>query len=284
MAKIGLNNFRYGKLTELENGTFSYADAKSPGKAVSCNVSVTNNSATLYADDELAENYTGYQNATVSITIDDEDNETYAGLLGHTINDDGEVIANSYDVAPYIGFGRIITKMKNGVIKYKVQFLYKAKFSEPSREENTKGESVEFGTYTIEGNVYTLPDGRWTKEKTFENKQDAIDYLNSQFESVEIYYGAAPNLSDVTSLTSIKSSNKTRTITVDAGAGEYIIYAYPKRLGTVEFWVGQFEGGFDAPVEQQLTNSYGLTEAYYVYKSENANLGETTIEIKEGGA
>lgn len=284
MAKIGLNNFRYGKLTELENGTFSYADAKSPGKAVSCNVSVTNNSATLYADDELAENYTGYQNATVSITIDDEDNETYADLLGHTINDDGEVIANSYDVAPYIGFGRIITKMKNGVIKYKVQFLYKAKFSEPSREENTKGESVEFGTYTIEGNVYTLPDGRWTKEKTFENKQDAIDYLNSQFESVEIYYGAAPDLSDVTSLTSIKSSNKTRTITVDAGAGEYIIYAYPKRLGTVEFWVGQFEGGFDAPVEQQLTNSYGLTEAYYVYKSENANLGETTIEIKEGGA
>lgn len=284
MAKIGLNNFRYGKLTELENGTFSYADAKSPGKAVSCNVSVTNNSATLYADDELAENYTGYQNATVSITIDDEDNETYADLLGHTINNDGEVIANSYDVAPYIGFGRIITKMKNGVIKYKVQFLYKAKFSEPSREENTKGESVEFGTYTIEGNVYTLPDGRWTKEKTFENKQDAIDYLNSQFESVEIYYGAAPNLSNVTSLTSIKSSNKTRTITVDAGEGEYIIYAYPKRLGTVEFWVGQFEGGFDAPVEQQITNSYGLTEAYYVYKSENADLGETTIEIKEGGA
>ena len=284
MAKIGLNNFRYGKLTELENGTFSYADAKSPGKAVSCNVSVTNNSATLYADDELAENYTGYQNATVSITIDDEDNETYADLLGHTINNDGEVIANSYDVAPYIGFGRIITKMKNGVIKYKVQFLYKAKFSEPSREENTKGESVEFGTYTIEGNVYTLPDGRWTKEKTFENKQDAIDYLNSQFESVEIYYGAAPNLSNVTSLTSIKSSNKTRTITVDAGEGEYIIYAYPKRLGTVEFWVGQFEGGFDAPVEQQLTNSYGLTETYYVYKSENADLGETTIEIKEGGA
>lgn len=284
MAKIGLNNFRYGKLTELSDGTFSYADAKSPGKAVSCNVSVTNNSATLYADDELAENYTGYQNATVSITIDEEDIETYSDLLGHTITDEGEVVANSNDVAPYIGFGRIITKMVNGVIKYKVQFLYKAKFTEPNKEENTKGESIEFGTYTLEGGVYTLPDGRWTKEKTFERKEDAIAYLNSQFESVEIYYGAAPDLSDVTSLTSIKSSNKTRTITVDAGEGEYIIYAYPKRLGTVEFWVGQFEGGFDAPVEMDLENSYGLTETYYVYKSENADLGETTIEIKEGGA
>lgn len=281
MAKIGLNNFRYGKLTELPDGSFSYADAKSPGKAVSCNVSVSNNTATLYADDELCESYSGYQNATVSITIDDEDNETYADLLGHTISNEGEVIANSNDVAPYIGFGRIITKMKNGVIKYKVQFLYKAKFSEPSKEENTKGESTEFGTYTLEGNVYTLPDGRWTKEKTFDTKEDAIVYLNSQFESVEIYYGAAPDLTDVTALTSIKSSNKTRQITVDAGEGEYIIYAYPKRLGPVEFWVGQFEGGFDAPVEQELENSYGLTETYYVYKSENADLGETTVDIRE---
>lgn len=156
MAKIGLNNFRYGKLTELENGSFSYADAKSPGKAVSCNVSVSNNTATLYADDELAESYTGYQNATVSITIDEEDIETYSDLLGHTITDEGEVVANSNDVAPYIGFGRIITKMVKGVIKYKVQFLYKAKFTEPSKEENTKGESIEFGTYALEGGVYTL--------------------------------------------------------------------------------------------------------------------------------
>lgn len=185
MAKIGLNNFQYGKLSELANGSFSYTDVRSPGKAVSCNVSVTNNSATLYADDELAESYTGYQNATISIAIDEEDNETYSDLLGHTINDNGEVVANTNDLAPFIGFGYIITKMVNGVIKYKVQFLHKVKFTEPSKEENTKGESIEFGTYTLEGGVYTLSDGRWTKEKTFENKEDALEYLNRQLSEFE---------------------------------------------------------------------------------------------------
>jgi len=108
--------------------------------------------------------------------------------------------------------------------------------------------------------------------------------LASGAETNQIYYGVAAELSNVTSLSKILSNKKTRTITVDAGEGEYIIYAYPKKLGTVEFWVGQFEGGFDSPVEMDLENSYGLTETYYVYKSENADLGETTIEIKEGGA
>ena len=99
----------------------------------------------------------------------------------------------------------------------------------------------------------------------------------------QIYYGVAANLSSVTSLTKVLSNNKARTITVDAGAGQYIIYAYPVRLGSnVEFWVENFEGGFEDPVEQNLTNESGYTEKYYIYRSTNPNLGETTVEIKEG--
>lgn len=51
MAKIGLTNFRYGILTEAQDGTPSYGGAKTPGAAVSCNVEVTNNDAKLYAND-----------------------------------------------------------------------------------------------------------------------------------------------------------------------------------------------------------------------------------------
>lgn len=97
----------------------------------------------------------------------------------------------------------------------------------------------------------------------------------------QIYYGVDTDLEDVTNLTKVLSDRKTRTITVNAGAGEYIIYAYPSRLGGVEFWVENFEGGFEPPVEQNFTNESGYTEKYYVYRSTNANLGETTVEIKE---
>ena len=40
MAKIGLNNFRYGILTEAQDGTPSYDGALTPAKAISCNVSI----------------------------------------------------------------------------------------------------------------------------------------------------------------------------------------------------------------------------------------------------
>ena len=97
----------------------------------------------------------------------------------------------------------------------------------------------------------------------------------------QIYYGVDSDLSDVTNLTKVLSNNPERTITVNAGAGQYIIYAIPARLGDVEFWVENFEGGFEDPVTQNLTNASGYTEAYKVYRSTNATLGETTVEVKE---
>ena len=50
MAKIGLQNFLFGILTEAQDGTPTYGVAHKPAKAISCNVSISNNDATLYAD------------------------------------------------------------------------------------------------------------------------------------------------------------------------------------------------------------------------------------------
>ena len=177
MAKIGLNNFRYSKLTEGTDGTASYAGAKKPAKAVSCKVDVTTNSASLYADDAIAETDNSFGGGTVTIGIDDEDVNTMADLLGHTVSEEGEMVRNSNDTAPYVGLGRVVVKMVGGVYKYKVEFLYKVKFSEPSQEDNTKGESVEFTTSELEGTVATLENGDWSKTKTFDTKTEAITYL-----------------------------------------------------------------------------------------------------------
>ena len=180
MAKIGLTNFRYSVLTEASDGTPSYAGAIKPAKAVSCSVSVENNDAKLYADDALAESDTSFAGGSVTMGIDEDDLTTMAALLGHTIAD-GEMVRNAEDTAPYIGLGRIVTKMVNGAYKYKVEILYKVKFAEPSQENNTKGESVEFGTTEIEGTIAALADGNWSKAKQFDEKDDAIAYLEAAF-------------------------------------------------------------------------------------------------------
>lgn len=176
MARIGLNNFRYSKLTEAADGTPSYDGAKKPAKAVSCNVSITSNSAALYADDAEAERDSSFQSGTVSMGIDEDDLEVMADLLGHTVTE-GEMVRSSDDAAPYVGLGRIVTKMVGGVYKYKVEFLYKVKFSEPSEENTTKGESLEFGTATLEGSVSVLGNGKWSVAKVFNTKAEAVTYL-----------------------------------------------------------------------------------------------------------
>ena len=178
MAKIGLKNFRYSKLTEAADGTPTYAGAKKPAKAISCNDEVTLNEATLYADDGLAETDNSFARANVTIGIDDDDQATMAELLGHEVDQTSSVMKrNANDEAPYVGLGRVITKKVGGNLKYKVEFLYKVKFVEPNQSENTKGENTEFSTTELSGVASTLANGDWSETKTFTSQQEAITYL-----------------------------------------------------------------------------------------------------------
>jgi len=67
---------------------------------------------------------------------------------------------------------------------------------------------------------------------------------------------------------------------VTTGVGEYMLFAFPKRLGDVAFWVGGFEGGFESLETVSVTNANGWTEDYYAWRSTNSNLGETLVETK----
>lgn len=99
-----------------------------------------------------------------------------------------------------------------------------------------------------------------------------------------IYYGAAAepaeyNSAFILGLTKTLQNSKVSPFTVDAGEGEYIYYALPKRLGTCEFTVGIFTGGFDLVATIPFENASGYTEDYYIYRSDNANLGSTTVSV-----
>lgn len=97
------------------------------------------------------------------------------------------------------------------------------------------------------------------------------------------YWDAAPIPGSINSAFILSLSHnelnesKSKTFTVDAGTDEYIWFIYPKRSGIATFWVGGFEGGFEAPITVSFTNSSTYTEDYYVYRSTNPNLGSTTV-------
>lgn len=218
MARIGLNNLWYSHLTEAADGTPSYDGAKSFGKAVSANVSITNNSAALYADDVLAESDTSFQNGTITLGVDDDREATFADVLGHEMTEEGEVIRNANDTAPWVGLGRIVVKMVNNVRLYKVEILNKVKFSEPSQDDNTKGESVEFATPEIEGTIATLANGDWSDSKTFSSKEAAIAYIQAIFADSTSTFRVGYDANGGTGTIASETVNAGESITLDDGS------------------------------------------------------------------
>lgn len=183
MAKIGLNNFRYAIATINEsNGSISYGSVKKPGKAVSFTFEPTTSDAKLYADDSLAESDNRVTGGTCTMGIDRMDAETMAEVLGHEFNSEtNEVISNVNDVAPYIGVGRVVRLMVDGTQKFRATFLAQCKFAEPSDNDTTMGESVEFSTYELNGTVVVPTSGNWRRENTFSTQEEAISYLEGLF-------------------------------------------------------------------------------------------------------
>lgn len=123
----------------------------------------------------------------------------------------------------------------------------------------------------------------WTLKATDERdvtatKTTAVSFVNG------VYYGvrAAQDMYDsafILGLTKTLRGSKLSSITVTAGEGQYIFYCLPTRYGKCTFTVGGFTGGFDLVTTVPFTNESGYTENYYVYKSVNANLGNTTVSI-----
>ena len=147
---------------------------------------------------------------------------------------------------------------------------------------------------TLESADYTLRDLAITANKKFTlsatdergktvTKDATINFYNG------VYYGvsAIPEAYDSAFIIALGNSgkkvlrgSKLTSFTVTAGEGEYIYYCLPVSMGACSFKVGGFDGGFDLVATLAYTNEYGHTEQYYIYRSTNAGLGETAVEVK----
>jgi hypothetical protein len=117
--------------------------------------------------------------------LDRDDTNTMCTLLGHTLvatgeTDAGAIIDNINDVAPYVGLGRVTKLMEDGVLKYRATVLSLIKFKEPSDEDNTQGESVEFATTSLSGSMKIPDSGQWRIRKTFTSQADAISWIETK--------------------------------------------------------------------------------------------------------
>lgn len=126
----------------------------------------------------------------------------------------------------------------------------------------------------------------WTLKATDDREATAQKSVTIQFLN-GVYYGKGTvtttegvNNEFVLGLTKKLQASRAGTWTVNAGEGEFIYFAIPSSMGTPTFTVGGFDGGFTKLHTFEFTNSQGHSENYDVWKSENANLGNTTVVVK----
>lgn len=186
MASIGYKKAKYNKIDAETKKYATLTEDKVPclTRVIDEKFSPEYNSAELYADDGLAETDYSFKKGGLAITIADDDDERDAFLMGNTVTE-GEVTKTIDDTAPEVGYGHIITKMVKGVKKYKVEFFPRVKFTKITTDGKTRGESVEFGTTSVEATVYPLEAdfngmkaGTWEKHQTFATETEAEAYLD----------------------------------------------------------------------------------------------------------
>ena len=121
--------------------------------------------------------------------------------------------------------------------------------------------------------------GKYVEGETV-SKSLSINFRN------KYYYGYKPIPTTVDGSfikglgTSGWANSKTISFTPNCTSGNYVWYAYPKRLGASVMWMGGFQGGFEEPTVVSVTNSSGYAEDYYVYRSTNSGIGDLSIQAK----
>lgn len=183
MANIGMQGMKYALLvTEGEGAETTYQTAKEFIGAISASITPNSAEASLYGDDKLMEYSSSFQNATVSLSAADDNDEVFADLLGRKKETStGRYRSNINDVAPYVGFGYIVSKMVNGQTKYRAQFFPKMKFKVFVPEASTKGENLEFKTITVEGMTMPSKYGDWESHIDLDSLTAAQEELNKYF-------------------------------------------------------------------------------------------------------
>ena len=150
MATIGLDKLYYAPITEDANGNETYGTPVQLAKAISAELSIELNEATLFADDGQAEAVKEFKSGTISLGIDDLGNDKAAALVGATVDANGVLVSTGEDVSRYVAIG-FRAKKSNG--KYKYFWLYRVLFGIPATSLATKGDSITFSTPTIEGTI-----------------------------------------------------------------------------------------------------------------------------------
>lgn len=193
MAQFGAKRPMFAPVvSEPENAlpTYDYSKAVKIGKLIKADLTVTNASGELYADDALAEKVDMFASGQVDMETDDKTNEVYAALHGATADKDtGEVTDKDSDNAPRGGMAYYKVLIRQGVRLYKGVFLPLVKAILGNDSAATKGNSITFGTSATGFTVFRCNSGVWRVQKEFSSEADCIAWCDEKLGKAKVDTG-----------------------------------------------------------------------------------------------
>ena len=192
MAYVGLRKIIIAERT----GAKTYGEPFAFGKAIGMNVTPNYSEGSLNADDVQAEYDKEFNYAELSMNTSTVPLEAHDTMFGHTVNENA-VDFNANDEAKYVGQGWIAPEKVDGKKYYTGNFLYKAKYSEPSEEYTTKGDSIEYKTPSISGRALAEDDGDWKATERFDTPEKALAWTYKKFGKTEMTQAASKNTATV---------------------------------------------------------------------------------------
>lgn len=186
MATVGLSRVYVAKY-DANGGNPTYSGGTLLAKAVEMNVELESaDDNNDHADNEISESDTTFGGGTLTVTTDDLLQDGSALILGITPSavagvtpEAKELIYDDDMVPPYLGYGTIVKKIKNGAVKWRAVVLPKIKFSVPSDAATTQGETIEWQHPKLTATIYRDDSAkhRWKRETTFDSEAGAESYI-----------------------------------------------------------------------------------------------------------
>ncbi|HJA20709.1 MAG TPA: hypothetical protein H9959_12585 [Candidatus Mediterraneibacter ornithocaccae] len=176
MAYVGLRKPIIAKLSS--NGT--YDEPFAFGKAIGLQVTPNYAEGSLYADDGQAEYDKEFSYAEITLNTSTIPIIAHDKMFGHKVTEKN-VKFNGDDQNNDVGVGWISVEKVNGVRSFIGNFLNKVKFSEPSEDYATRGESIEYKTPSITGRASIVDGGDWKETETFDTEAEAKNWIYEKF-------------------------------------------------------------------------------------------------------
>lgn len=192
MAFVGLQHVVAAPITtETEGQALVYGAGMVIGKAIQANLTLNRNDNPLYADDAEAENDNSITGGSIELGVDDLLDAARVMVLGDEAITSGSGAAETTEYettsesAPYVGFGYLRVRRKNGVTSYQALWYHKVQFGETTENAQTKGQNIEWQTPTITGRLMGVQNDatlkqRFRRRATFDTLAEAVAWLDAK--------------------------------------------------------------------------------------------------------